>query len=107
MLALGGAESTATDRISATLIGAAVGMGVNLAFPPSTRARSAAEAVQGLALEIVELLESASRELDRAVEQAELSRRLNVGSLGVPNPQESLRGGLEALEHTSVAVALR
>ena len=63
VLALGGAESAAADRISATLIGAAVGLGVNLAFPPSIRARSAAEAVQGFALEIVDLLESASREL--------------------------------------------
>lgn len=130
VLAVGGAESAAADRISATLIGAAVGMTVNLAFAPSARARTAAEAIEGFALEIAELLESASRELaeplsverasrwlddarrlsrhvprvERALEQAERSRRLNVRSLGVPNPQESLRGGLDALEHTSVAV---
>lgn len=130
VLALGGAESAASDRISATLLGAAVGMGVNLAFPPSVRARSAAEAVEAFGREIAELLESASRELaeplsveratrwlddarrlsrhvphvDRALEHAVRSRRLNVRSLGVPNPQESLRGGLDALEHTSVAV---
>jgi len=130
VLALGGAESAAMDRISATLIGAAVGTAVNLAFPPSVRARSAAEAIESFANAIADLLESAARELaeplsvekaarwlddarrfsrhvphvDRALEHAERNRRLNVRSLGVPNPQESLRGGLDALEHTSVAV---
>jgi len=63
VLALGGAESAAADRLTATLIGAAVGMAVNLAFPPSVRARSAAEAVEGFARDVADLLESASKEL--------------------------------------------
>ena len=130
VLAVGGAESAAIDRISATLIGAAVGMGVNLAFPPTTRGKTAAEAIQAFAFEMAELLESASRELaeplsvervsrwmddarrlsrhiprvESALDSAERSRRLNVRSLAVPNPQESLRHGLDALEHTSVAI---
>ena len=43
VLAVGGAEAAATDRIMETLIGAAVGVAVNVIFPPAIRAGTAAE----------------------------------------------------------------
>lgn len=44
------------------------------------------------------------RGVDRALANAEESRRLNVRALGTPETGTSLRGGLDALEHCSVAV---
>lgn len=130
VLAVGGAETAALDRITETLIGAAVGVGANLVFPPAIRSATAAAAVEKFGEEIARLLESAAAELsygittdevtrwledarrlsrhvpriDRALEQAEKSRRLNPRALLVPDSHSSLRGGLDALEHSSVAV---
>jgi Fusaric acid resistance protein-like len=130
VLAVGGAEAAARDRIVETLIGAFVGVSVNLMFPPAVRPGTAAAAVQSLAEEIAELLDRAGAELfqalsqeqafrwledardltrqvprvDRALAHVEASRRLNRRALGVPDSQQSLRGGADALEHTVVAV---
>ncbi len=130
VLAVGGAEAAAVDRISETLIGAAVGVLVNLLFPPQVRAGSAAEAVQRFAGELARLLNGAAAELrepitqdqaerwmsdartlsrnvpriDSELLQAQDSRRLNPRALVVPDTSKTLRADLDALEHTTVAV---
>ncbi len=130
VLAVGGAEAAAVDRISETLIGAAVGVLVNLLFPPQVRAGTAAEAVQRFAGEVSRLLNNAAAELrepitreqaerwmndaralsrnvpriDSELEQAKDSRRLNPRALVVPDTSRTLRADLDALEHTTVAV---
>jgi hypothetical protein len=125
------AESVGAGRIIETLLGAAVGVLVNVAFPPAVQTRFAGRAVERFAEEIAELLagaagalgagvveaEQAARWLDdarrlnrhaprvdRALAHAEESRRLNVRALGTPRSERSLRDGLDALEHTSVSV---
>ena len=130
VLAVGGAEAAAMDRISETLIGAAVGVAVNLLFPPAIRADSAADAVHRFASELSRLLRTAAAELrdpiteqqaqrwmddardlsrhvpriDKALQDAEQSRRLNPRALVVPNTSSTLRADLDGLEHTTVAV---
>ena len=130
VLAVGGAEAAATDRIMETLIGAAVGVAVNVIFPPAIRAGTAAEAVHRFASELSKLLTTAAGELrdpitmaqaarwmddardlarhvpriDKAVQDAEQSRRLNARALVVPDTSSTLRADLDALEHTTVAV---
>jgi Aromatic acid exporter family member 1 len=136
MLVLGvgysaGAESVGGGRIVETLVGAAVGVLVNVAFPPAVQTRSAGRAIGKFAGEIAALLaeaagglgggpvepERAARwlddarrlnrhapQVDRALAQAEESRRLNVRALGTPRSERSLRDSLDALEHTSVSV---
>ena len=130
VLAVGGAEAAAVDRISETLIGAAVGVAVNLLFPPQVRAGSAAEAVQRFAGELGRLLTGAATQLrepitqeqaerwmddaralsrnvpriDSELVQAQDSRRLNPRALVLPDTSRTLRADLDALEHTTVAV---
>ena len=130
VLAVGGAEAAAIDRISETLIGAAVGIGVNLLWPPAVKAGSAADAVHRYAVELSRLLSTAAEELrepvteqqaiswmesarslsrnipriDQILQQAETSRRLNPRALVVPDTSNTLREDLESLEHTTVAV---
>jgi len=130
VLAVGGAEAAAMDRISETLIGAAVGVAVNLLFPPAIRADSAADAVHRFASELSKLLRTAAAELrdpiteqqaqrwmddardlsrhvpriDKALQDADQSRRLNPRALVVPNTSSTLRADLDGLEHTTVAV---
>lgn len=65
MLVLGvgftaGAEAAASSRLVETLIGATVGVLVNVAFPPAVRSRYAGQAVRRLAEEIAALLEEAA-----------------------------------------------
>ncbi len=130
VLAVGGAQSAASDRITETMIGAVVGVAVNLLFPPAIRADTAAAAVEKFGTEIAALLRTAAGELitgistdcasrwledarrvsrhvariDRAIEQAEQSRRLNPRALLEHDTGAALRGGLDSLEHSSVAV---
>jgi uncharacterized membrane protein YccC len=136
MLVLGagyasGAESTGASRIVETLIGAAVGVLVNVAFPPAVQTRFAGRAVAKYAGEISSLLvdaasamvngpvepyaaqrwlEDARRlnrhapQVDRALADADESRRLNMRAIGTPKVERSLREGLEALEHSSVSL---
>jgi hypothetical protein len=68
MLVLGvgyasGAEAAALTRVMETLIGAAVGVLVNVLFPPAVGTRYAGQAVQRLAEEIAALLEEAAQGL--------------------------------------------
>lgn len=125
------AESTGLGRIVETLIGAAVGVLVNVAFPPAVQTRFAGQAVAKYAGEMATLLidaasamatgpvephdaqrwlEDARRlnrhapQVDRALADADESRRLNMRAIGTPKVERSLREGLEALEHSSVSV---
>jgi uncharacterized membrane protein YccC len=135
MLVLGvgasGAESVGTGRIVETLIGAAVGMLVNVVFPPAVQTRYAAQALQRFADEIADVvgdaaaalaagpvtieqstrwLEDARRlnrhvpRVDRALAHAQESRRLNVRALRTPSVGTGMRTGLDALEYTSVSL---
>ena len=131
VLAAGGAGAQATDRIFETLIGAFVGLAVNVLVPPSTRSGSAGEAVERFAGKIAELLERisgtladqpASREqgwewlreqrriagdigeVDRILGETQESRKLNPRAAGSWNPVPDLRSGLDALEHSAVAL---
>src|SRR3954447_18854240 len=134
MLVLGvgyaaGAQSTGYGRVIETVIGAVVGVLVNVLFPPPVQSRHAGQAVARLAEESAVLLEEAATQLptgpsseltarwledarrlnrhvprvDQALTHAEESRRLNVRALGAPRSTRSLRGGLESLELCSVA----
>ena len=135
MLVLGvghaaGAESIGSGRVVETLVGAIVGVLVNIAFPPPVRTRDASGAVAAFADEIAALLSAAadalgrgpiaadlamqwledarrlnrhSPRLDRVLVQLEESRRLNLRALR--HPQEGgLRSNLDALEHSSVSM---
>jgi hypothetical protein len=124
-----GAQSTGYGRIVETVIGAVVGVLVNVLFPPPLQSRFAGQSVARLAEEIAALLGEAATQLplgpsteqtarwledarrlnrhiprvDRALTQAEESRRLNVRAVGAPRSTRSLRGGLDSLELCSVA----
>jgi hypothetical protein len=136
MLVLGvgyaaGAESVGTGRVLETLVGAAVGVLVNIVFPPAVHTRYAGQAVEKFADDIAALLDSAATALsagevsgeqamlwlddarrlnrhaprvDLALAHAEESRRLNVRAIGTLPAEPALRQGLEALEHTSVSM---
>jgi hypothetical protein len=139
MLVLGvgslGAESAAWQRITETLVGAAVGIAANLLLPPKVASGDAGRAIDGLADSVGELLDRAAGELTglvadghdvapaartwlgdarrithdiprvgAALLHAEQGRRLNVRAFGTPNVGPGLRQGLEALEHSAVAI---
>ncbi|MFI7589864.1 aromatic acid exporter family protein [Spongisporangium articulatum] len=118
------------DRIYETLIGAGVGVVVNVLFPPAVRRYDAGERVAQFAERIASILDVAADDLsagpvgNRArnwLEEArrltrhvpsiydeissfEESRHLNVRALGTPNTAHGLRIGFEALEHSLIAV---
>jgi len=130
------AESAAGQRIAETLVGAAVGVLSNLVVPPRVATADAGTAIEGLAVQLAELLEGAAGDLaaeragdadwlaDRSADwigrarrlthdiprvgvallHAEESRRLNLRALGTPDAGPGLRQGLEALEHSAVAI---
>jgi hypothetical protein len=131
VLAAGGAGSAATDRVAETVVGAAVGLLINILVPPSTRARTAGAAVEHYAQRISALLERAAESLgetapsreqayqwlddvrqigaetvnvERVLTEAKESRRLNPRAVGTLDPVPDLRGGLDALEHSAVAL---
>lgn len=139
MLVLGvgatGADFAAWQRITETLVGAAVGVAANLLLPPKVATADAGEAIEDLADRLCRLLTQAADELAeldsqgrqiaarasvwldeaRAVthaiptvgetlQRAEQSRKLNVRAVGRPDAGPGLRQGLEAVEHSSVAI---
>src|SRR5690349_4434670 len=73
MLVLGvgslGATAAAWQRIAETLVGAAVGILVNLVYPPKAGSADAATAIDGLADKVSGLLVRAGEELEQLVEQ--------------------------------------
>lgn len=75
MLVLGvgyaaGANALALNRVVETLIGAAVGVLVNVLFPPAVQSRNAGQAVQRLAEEIAALLDEVAQALGSAPSRA-------------------------------------
>ena len=130
VLAVGGgaAEVVATGRIYETAIGALVGVAINVLFPPAVRSLDAGARVERFAGRIARILDGAADELsagggtpqkwlddarrlsrhvpdiDKEITESHESRQLNVRALGTPNTAPSLRDGLDALEHSLVAV---
>jgi hypothetical protein len=132
MLVLGvsGAQAAAASRVAETLVGAGVGVLINVVFPPPLRGRDAGAVVERVAVEAAEVLERAAaelpsgvsgpqatgwledfRRLDRSVERADQavaeaadSRRLNPRAVGTADTDPRLRSGLDALEHSVVAL---
>lgn len=130
VLAVGGDARQAEGRITETLIGAAVGVVVNLVVAPPLQVRPAAEALAELAGRLAEVLRGlagdlrgewsrtdANRWLDRAravgaevasadrtLVQAEQSSRLNPRGAVARQAQPRLRTGLSGLEHGYVAL---
>jgi hypothetical protein len=129
------ADSAAWQRVSETLVGAAVGVVSNLLIPPKVGAQDAGRAIEGLGKDLADLLDRAgdrlveteaadrdlretalgwlddSRRLNHGIPEvgtallrAEESRRLNLRAAGTVDPGPGLRHGLEALEHSAVAV---
>jgi hypothetical protein len=131
ILAVGGLGTQALDRVVETLVGAAVGVLVNVVFPPAVQARTAGAAVERFAERIARLLDRAAESLaeaevsrdqarewlddaraitgelsriDQVLSQAHESRRLNPRALGTSDTTPDLRTGLDALEHSAVAL---
>ena len=118
-------------RIIETLIGAAVGVLVNVVLPPRVQSQHAGQAVEKFAQEIGALLDDAAAaqsagtvteeqaarwledarrlnrhvpRLDRALAEAQESRRLNPRAWSSPAVELGLREGLDSLEHISVSM---
>ena len=131
ILAAGGAGVNALDRVVETLIGAAVGLLVNVVVPQRPRVRSAGMAVERFADDIARLLDRVASALhdgpvspemaaawlddarglgkrvefvERELDEASESRRLNPRVVGMPDTTPDLRTGLQALEHTAIAL---
>lgn len=124
------AHVAANQRIIETVVGAAVGVALNVLLPPAVKARGAGDAVGRLAEAMAALLDRVGDDLvsgvfgegvdrwlddarrlsrqvaraDRAVTEADESRRLNPRAVGTVDTGPGLRAGLDALEHCSVAV---
>ena len=130
VLAVGGDPRQAEGRVYETLIGAAVGVAVNLVVAPPLQVRPAAAALAELAERLAEVLRGLAGDLrgewsrthadrwleraravgaevgraDRALVQAEQSSRLNPRGAVVRHAQPRLRTGLSGLEHGYVAL---
>lgn len=129
-----GTDAAAGDRILETLVGASVGVIANLVWPPKVASADAGQAIDDVADSLSDLLRAAADALEETRSDAELvevterylgrarrvthqmpdvgaavilaerSRRLNVRAVGSPDLNPGLRQGLEAMEHTAVAV---
>jgi len=130
VLSLGATEAKAQARILETLVGATVGVLYKLLLPGPVQSRTAGEAVERLADDMAALLNRMAEQLpdrvdterandwleearalsrrasrvDRAITEAEESRRLNVRALATMDPAPLLRSGFDALEHSSVSL---
>ena len=125
-----GIPAAATARVAETLVGAGVGILVNVVIPPALPSRSAGEAVEEVAVRTADLLMRAARELpsrppreealrwlqetrdlaryveaaDRAVLDLRDSRRLNPRAIREMDTEPLLRSGLDALERSIAAL---
>ena len=124
------ADMAASYRIGETLVGAGVGILVNLLLPQPVRTGSAGAAVELVATDAAavldrvgdELPQGASREqaygwladfralshrvdaADRAIHELAESRRLNPRAVRTADTTPILRSGLDALEHSVVSL---
>jgi uncharacterized membrane protein YccC len=125
------AGQAASGRFSETVVGAIVGVAANVIFPPALRTLDAGARVELFGVQIAQLLEDAAIALsagpvpvakaeqwlvearrlsrhvpgiDQQITDADESRQLNLRALGTPRTSSSLRDGLDALEHSLVAV---
>jgi uncharacterized membrane protein YccC len=124
------AEQAATGRLYETLVGAVVGAGVNVIFPPALRTLDAGGRVERFADRIAGVLTTAAEQLadgpvwgraeqwleearrlsrhvpgiEKEITDADEGRQMNLRALGTPRTSTSLQDGLEALEHSLVAV---
>lgn len=130
VFAVGGQPGAAWTRVLETLIGAAVGVVVNVLVAPPVYVQSAGEAIGELAERMAGLLRDGghellrgwsgegtyerlrqARELDgavgrarRALGRAEDSLRLNPRRRRVGDPSDDLRAALSSLEHSAILV---
>jgi uncharacterized membrane protein YccC len=131
----GSAGAAAWQRAAETLVGAIVGVLSNLLFPPRVAQEDAGTAIEGLASDLADLLDTAAGELaagepaglaepasrwldvarrlthgvpavGTALLRAEEGRRLNLRALGRPDAGPGLRQGLEAVEHSSIVIRI-
>jgi len=124
------AEAGAASRVTETLIGAGVGVLINVVLPPPVRTQSAGAAVEQVAIEAAAVLDRVARELpegasrgqalgwledfrrlaqyvdaaDRAIVHLADSRRLNPRAVRVADTGPMLRSGLDALAHSIVSL---
>jgi hypothetical protein len=124
------AGAAAGGRLYETLVGALVGAGANVIFPPALRTLDAGGKVEQFASRIAGVLDDAAEQLtegpvqgraeqwleearrltrhvpgiEKEIHDADEGRQLNLRALGTPRTSTSLRDGLEALEHSLVAV---
>jgi uncharacterized membrane protein YccC len=129
VLAVGGAENVAVGRVYETLIGAGVGVAVNLLIAPPLYVRPAGDAIADLADRLAGLLRGLAGDLraewsraaadhwlnesralgadvtraDHSLERAEQSARLNPRSAAARVAQPRLRTALTGLEHCYVS----
>jgi uncharacterized membrane protein YccC len=128
---VGAQEIAAETRIVTTLIGAAVGIALNLLVPPRVPTRDAIADVREVSRAQAECLTAASRSMARApISRAEVSvwldqvgkvseiaakasatvgamkdvRKFNPRAIGTSDLEPSLSEGLDALEHSSLAI---
>lgn len=125
-----GVPAAGPERVAETLVGAGVGMAFNVVFPPAVRGRDATRAVLDVAEQVAAVLSEAARELpehpseeqalrrlrdvkqlshavdaaDRALADFGRSRRLNPRAARAADAGPILRSGLDALEHSIVAL---
>lgn len=131
ILAVGGQEIAAETRLVTTFIGAGVGIGLALALPPPVPTRRAVAQVGRVAAAQADCLDQASASMARqpvtrqeverwlglarqvasaATAAAEVVgevadvRRLNVRALRTSAVEPALRTGLEALDHSALAL---
>lgn len=130
VLAVGAETATAgLDRVYATLVGAVVGLAINVLLPPGVRQNNAGYEIEEYGKRLAQHLENVASQLpagvtseqasawllhsrnltytsriDALIERAEESRRLNVRALNKVDISRALYQGLWALEHCAVAV---
>ena len=130
VLSVSSAEVAGYARVAETLVGAGVGVLVNVVLPPNLRTRSAAASVERVAQAAADVLDGVAEQLpegvsadqargwlddfrglsrlvddaDRALQTAADSRRLNPRAVGTVDTMPVLRSGLDALEHSTVAL---
>jgi uncharacterized membrane protein YgaE (UPF0421/DUF939 family) len=130
VFAVGGQPGAAWTRVLETLIGAAVGVVVNVVVAPPVYVQSAGEAIGELAERMARLLRDGGQELLRgftgedayerlrqarqlddavgrarqALGRAEDSLRLNPRRRRVGDPSDDLRAALSSLEHSAILV---